>query len=95
MWKIIFVEFRPVGGQRGGGGPWDPNAIAAQRAARFFSDTCQKMRGGKYVKVKKRRRQDILRFYADAWKLILGPIGTPLDHLSVKIFNFHIASSKP
>ena len=36
------------------------------------------------VKVKKRRRQDILRFRAHARKLILGSIGTPLDHLSVK-----------
>ena len=36
------------------------------------------MRGGKHVKVKKRRRQDILRFGADARKLILGSIGTPL-----------------
>ena len=38
------------------------------------------MWGGKHVKVKKRRRQDILRFRADARKLILGSIGTPLDH---------------
>ena len=61
MWKIIFVVCRPVGGQRGGGVHRDPYAIAAQRAARFFfSNTCQKMRGGKHVKVKKRRRQDIL-----------------------------------
>ena len=42
------------------------------------------MRGGKHVKVKKWRRRDILRFRADVWKLILGSIGTPLDHLSVK-----------
>ena len=86
MWKIIFVECRPVGGQRGSIG--GPNAIAAQRMARFFSNTCQKMRGGKHVKVKKRRRQDILHFCcADAQKLILGSIETPLDHLSVKIEN--------
>ena len=49
MWKIIFVECRPVGGR------WgvlrDPNAIAAQRAARFFSYTCPKIRGAKHVKV--------------------------------------------
>ena len=51
MWKIIFVEFHPVGGQ---GVHWDPNEIAVQRAARFFSNTCQMMRGGKHVKVKKR-----------------------------------------
>ena len=81
-WKIIFVECRPVGGQRGV--HRDPNAIAAQRAARFFSNTCQKMRGGKHVKVKKWRRLDIMRFRADVRKLILGSIGTPLDHLSVK-----------
>ena len=63
----------------------DPNAIAAQRAVRFFPNTCQKMWGGKRVKVKKRRRQDILRFRAHAQKLILGSIGTPLDHLSFKL----------
>ena len=51
----------------------------------FVSNTCQKMRGGKHVKVKKRQRQDILRFRADAQKLILGSIGTPLDHLSVNL----------
>ena len=38
----------------------DPYAIARQRAERFFSNTCQKMRGGKHVKVKKRQRRDIL-----------------------------------
>ena len=42
------------------------------------------MRGGKHVKVKKRRRQDILRICADARKLILGVHRDPLDHLSVK-----------
>ena len=62
----------------------DPKAIAAQRAAQCFSNTCQKMWGDKHVKVKKRRHQDILCFRADAQKLILGSIGTPLDHLSVK-----------
>ena len=76
MWKIIFVECRPVGGQRGV--HRDPNAIAAQRTARLFSNTCQKMRGGKHVKIKKQRRQDILRIRSDARKLILGSIGTPL-----------------
>ena len=83
MWKMIFVECRPVGGQRGGVHR-DPNAITAQRAARFVSNTCQKMRGDKHVNVKKWRRQDILRFRASVRKLILGSIGTPLDHLSVK-----------
>ena len=83
MWKIVFVECRPVGGQRGGVHR-DPNAIAARHAARFFSKTFQKMRGGKHVKVKKWRHQNILRFRALARKLILGSIGTPLDHLSVK-----------
>ena len=34
MWKFIFDECRLVGGQRGV--HRDPNAIAAQRAARFF-----------------------------------------------------------
>ena len=51
MWKIIFVVCPPVGGQWEV--PRDPNAIAAQRVARFVSTTCQKMRGGKHVKVKK------------------------------------------
>ena len=36
MWKIIFVECRPVGGQRGV--HRDPNAIAAQQAARFLKN---------------------------------------------------------
>ena len=49
------------------------------------------MRAGKNVKVKKWRRQDILRFRADTRKLILGSIGTPLDHLSVKTCNMHIS----
>ena len=44
------------------------------------------MRGDKHVKVKKRRRQDILRFCTDSRKLILGSIGTPLDHLSANLF---------
>ena len=41
----------------------DPNAIATQREARFFfffSSVCQKMRGGKVVKVKKLQQQNIL-----------------------------------
>ena len=67
MWKIIFVQCRPVGGQRGV--HRDPNEIAAQRSGQFFSNTCQKMRGGMYVIVKERWREDILRFRAD---------GTPL-----------------
>ena len=67
-----------------GGVHRDPNAIAVQCVARFFSNACQKMRGSKHVKVKKRRRQDILHFRADPQKLILGSIGTPFDHLSVK-----------
>ena len=38
-----------------------PNAIiATQREARFFSSVCQKMRGGKVVKVKKWQQQNIL-----------------------------------
>ena len=73
-----------IGGKRGSIGIGHPNAIAAQRAARFLSNTCQKMRGGKHVKIKKRQRQDTLRFRADARKLILGSIGTPLDHLSIR-----------
>ena len=43
------------------------------------------MRGGKHVKVKKRRPHDTLRFRADARKLILGSIGIPLEIFSVKV----------
>ena len=59
------------------GGPLLLGKLGLQRAARFFSNTCQKMRGGKHAKVKKRQRQDTQRFRADARKLILGSIGTP------------------
>ena len=83
MWKIVFVDCRPVGGQGGSIGTLTQLPRNARRDF-FFSNTCQKMRGGKHVKVKKRWRQDILCFRADARKLILGSIGTPLDHLSVK-----------
>ena len=87
MWKIIFVECRLVGGHREV--HRDPNAIAVQRPARLFSDTCQKMRGGKHVKVKKRRRQHILRFRADARKLILGSISHILTKMApVAVFSF-------
>ena len=50
MWKIIFVECRPVGGQQGSIG----TLTQLPRNARcdFFSNTCQKMQGGKHVKVK-------------------------------------------
>ena len=44
------------------------------------------MSGGKHVKVKKQQRQDIVRYCADARKLILGSIGTHLDHLSINLF---------
>ena len=47
----------------------------------FFTNTCQKMGDGQHVKVNKRQRQDILRFRADARKLILGLTGTPLTTL--------------
>ena len=47
----------------------------------FFSNTCQKIRGGKHVKVKKRRRQDILRLHA------FRVHRNPLDHLSVNRFS--------
>ena len=50
------------------------------------------MRDGKHAKVKERRREDILRFRADARKLILVAIGTPLDHFSLLflfLFFFH------
>ena len=44
------------------GFPRNPRSIAGQRAVRFFSNIGQMMRGGKYVKVKKRGHQDILGF---------------------------------
>ena len=91
MWKTIFVECRPVGGQRGV--HRDPNAIGAQRATRFFSNTCQKMRDGKHAKVRKWWRQDILHLRADERKLILGSIGTPLDHLGSVKFNLFPVTS--
>ena len=56
LWKINVVERHPSGGQ---GVHWDPNAIATQRAMHYLPNTCQKMRGGKHVKVEKRQRQDI------------------------------------
>ena len=34
MWKMIFVECRPIGGQQGD--HRDPKAIAAQCAVQFF-----------------------------------------------------------
>ena len=91
MWKIIFVECRPVGDQRGGGSIGTlmqlPHNTRCDFFFEFFQTHARKMRGRKHVKVKKRRRRDILRFRADARKLILGSIGTPLDHLSVKLLN--------
>ena len=67
MWKITYVECLPVVFE---GVHRVPNAIASQQKAGFFSSTCQKMRGGKYVTVKKQQRQNIQRFRADARKLI-------------------------
>ena len=78
MWKINFVECRPVGDQWGSIEPLTQLLRNARRD--IFSNTCQKMQGGKNVKVKKRQRQDIVRFCANAPKLIFGSIGTPLDH---------------
>ena len=63
MWKINFVKCRPVGGQQGV--HKDPSAIAAQPG--FFSNTCQKMRGGKHVKVKKRQHQDAPMLMHENW----------------------------
>ena len=87
MWKVILVEHRPVDGQ--GGFIGTLTQLLHNVWHDFFSNTCQKMWGGKHVKVKKRQRQDILRFGADARKLILGSIGTPLDHLSVNKYLYH------
>ena len=44
----------------------------------FPRNTCQKMRDDKHVKVKKQQRQAILRFQADARKIVSGSTGTPL-----------------
>ena len=64
------LSCRPVGGQ--GGVHRDPNAITRQHTVSFFFQTHARRCGdGKHVKVKKRQRQDILRFRADARKLIL------------------------
>ena len=51
--------------------------------ANFFCH--QKNRKVKLDKVREGLRPITLRFRANARKLILGAIGTPLDHLSVKI----------
>ena len=52
--------------------------------ANFFCH--QKKRKIKLDKVREELRPITLRFRANARKLILGSIGTPLDHLSVKFF---------
>ena len=52
MLQIIFMECLPVGGQRVGEHR-DPNAISAQRAARYlflFQTHCKVKRCGKLVK---------------------------------------------
>ena len=51
MWKIIFVLCHPIGGQWGV--HRDPNVITTRRD---FFQTCQKMQGGKHVKVEKQLR---------------------------------------
>ena len=58
-----------------GGVRRDPNAIAAQ-------NTCEKMRGGKLVKVKKWQLQSILCICSTA--KTLGSIETPLTTLVLK-----------
>ena len=80
MWKIIFVECRPFGGQRGV--HKDPKAIAAQREVRFFSNTCQKMRDGKHVK----ERAALGHSAFSRWraKTDFRVHRDPLDYLSVK-----------
>ena len=74
MWKIIFVERRPVGGQRGSLGTLTQ---LPRNAPRDFFQTHARRCGVV--------SQDILCFRADAWKLIFGSIGTPLDHLSFNV----------
>ena len=74
MWKVIFVECRPVATH------WwstEKGSIGTltqlpRNAGAFFPKHLPEDAGGKHDKVKKRRRQDILRFRADACKLILG-----------------------
>ena len=79
MWKIIFVECRPVGGQ------WGSIGTLTQRCTILFKHMPEDGGGGgKHVKVKKQQRQDTMRFRADLHKLILGSIGTPGGH-SLKI----------
>ena len=41
-----------------------------------FFEHMAKDAGGKHVQFKKRLRQDILRFRANAWKLIFGSFAT-------------------
>ena len=78
MWKIIFVECPPFGGQRGSIGT--PKQLPRNARRDFFSNACQKMWADNIVKVKKRQQQNFLCFRA----LILGSIGNPLQHLEVK-----------
>ena len=49
MWKII-IECRPIGGQQGSIGTLTQLPRNARRDFFFFSNTCQKMRGGKHCK---------------------------------------------
>ena len=90
MWKIIFVECHPVGGLREGS-IGTLTQLSRNAGRDFFFKHMPEDAGGKHVKVKKRGRQDILRFRADARKLILGSIGTTLDH-SVKSVWFTLQS---
>ena len=50
---------------------------------------------GKLDKVREGLRPITLRFRANARKLILGSIGTPLDHLSVNSVNKNTLSIHP
>ena len=59
--------------------------------ANFFCH--QKKRKVKLDKVREGLRPKILRFRANARKLILGSIGTPLDHLSVNYIPTKIFSN--
>ena len=70
--KLFSVQCPPTGGQ--GGVHRDPNTIGVQCPVQLFSNTCQKMRGSKHVKVKKQQCQDILQFHTDMQKMILGSI---------------------
>ena len=67
-------------------------AELAHGRCKFFCH--QKKRKVKLDKVREGLRPITLRFRANALKLILGSIGTPLDHLSVKYLQLFTIRAK-